>query len=51
MIINHPCKYTDLKRFFYHKQIKIMHNFHEEINTKNCLNVLVSDCLKVLLIC
>jgi hypothetical protein len=39
MIINYPFKYTDLKRFFLQKMIKIMHNFHEEINTKK-----LSDC-------
>jgi len=34
MIINYPGKYTDLKRFFVKKNIKIIHNFNQEINTK-----------------
>ena len=33
MIINYPRKYSDLKRFFHDIPIKIMHNFHQEINT------------------
>jgi hypothetical protein len=40
MIINYPGEYTDLKRFFVNKLIKIMHNFHQEINTKK-----LSECL------
>ncbi len=32
MIINYPGKYTDLKRFFIQKLLKIIHNFHQEIN-------------------
>jgi hypothetical protein len=34
MIINYPGKYSDLKRFFLKNQIKIMHNFDQEINNE-----------------
>jgi hypothetical protein len=34
MIINYPCKYKDFKRVLLYKLIKIMHIFHQEINTK-----------------
>jgi hypothetical protein len=33
MIINYPGKYSDLKRFFLDKTLKIIHNFYQEINT------------------
>ena len=47
MIINYRDKYTDFKLFFLKKMLKIMHIFNQEINTKNCLIVWESGCLKV----
>jgi hypothetical protein len=35
MIINYPHKYTYLKRFFIKYMLKIIHNFHQEINNKD----------------
>jgi hypothetical protein len=47
MIINYTGKYTDLKRFFLNKVIKIMHIFHRKMNKINCLYILMSECHKV----
>ena len=47
MIINYPAKYTDLKRFFLQILIKILHIFHQEINMKKCLDILMYDCQNV----
>ena len=47
MIINYRDKYTDFKLFFLKKMFKIIHIFNQEINTKNCLIVWESGCLKV----
>jgi len=35
MNFNYPGKYTDLKRFYIISYMKIMHNFNQEINSKD----------------
>jgi hypothetical protein len=40
MTINHPGKYSDIKRFFYIKPNKIIHIFNEVINISGLLEKL-----------
>jgi len=47
MIINYHSKYTDLKRFFSYKLIKICTIFNKKLTPENSPNVLLSDCLDV----
>ena len=47
MIINYWNKYTDFKLFFLKKMLKIIHIFHQEINKKIYLVVMMYRSLKV----
>jgi hypothetical protein len=42
MIINYPGKYSDLKRFYLNKTLKIIHNFYQEININSKTECMVA---------